>query len=293
MKFIKSYIYNSGIAVSALAGIIFFTSCKDIVPTKEKHIDAIARVGNEFLAKSELKKIVPPKATREDSLIIVKNYIDDWVKQRVYLRKAEQNLGDDKKNVEQQLQDYRNDLIKFIYEKELVRQKLDTTVSTAEIEQYYYENKNTFSLRDNIVKVWYVKTNKKTPKIDKARMWIKSSSNKDFQELEAWCHAYAVDFSLNDESWISFDDVLKKVPIKTYDKEEFLKNNRNIETSDTSNVYLISIKDFQVKEEASPLSFVKDDIKALIINKRKLALIQEMQKNAMEQALKNNEYEIY
>ena len=83
------------------------------------------------------------------------------------------------------------------------------------------------------------------------------------------------------------------MPIKTYDKEEFLKNNRNIETTDSVNIYLISIKDFQIKEDVSPLSFVKDDIKALIINKRKLALIQEMQKNAMEQALKNKEYEIY
>ena len=136
-------------------------------------------------------------------------------------------------------------------------------------------------------------TDKKTPKTDKARVWIKSNTNKDFQELEAWCHAYANDFSLNDQSWISFDDILKKVPIKTYDKEEFLKNNRNIETTDSVNIYLISIKDFQIKEDVSPLSFVKDDIKALIINKRKLALIQEMQKNAMEQALKNKEYEIY
>lgn len=293
MKFNKSYINNSGIAVLALAGIIFFTSCKEIIPSQQKHDDAVARVGDEYLSKTELKKIVPAKATKEDSLIIVKNYIDDWVKQRVYLKKAEQNLVDDKKNVEQQLRDYRNDLIKFIYEKELVRQKLDTSVSVGEIEQYYYENKNTFSLKDNIVKAWYVKTNGKAPKIDKARAWIKSNSNKDFQELEAWCHAYAIDFSLDDESWISFDDILKKVPIKTYDKEEFLKNNRNIETSDSANVYLINIKDFQVKEDASPLSFVKDDIKALIINKRKLVLIQEMQRNAMEQALKNKEYEIY
>lgn len=293
MKFKKSYINNSGIALSALAGIIFLSSCKDIIPQKEKKVNAVARVGDEYLTKAELKEIVPPKATKEDSLIIVNNYVDDWVKQRVYLKKAEQNLGDDKKNVEQQLQDYRNDLIKFIYEKELVRQKLDTSVSTGEIEQYYYENKNTFSLKDNIVKAWYVKTNKKAPKIDKARVWIKSNSNKDFQELEAWCHAYAIDFSLNDANWISFDDILKKAPIKTYDKEEFLKNNRNIETSDSINAYLINIKDFQVKEDASPLSFVKDDIKALIINKRKLALIQEMQKNAMEQALKNKEYEIY
>jgi hypothetical protein len=293
LKFKESYIYNSGIAVLTLAGIIFFTSCKEIIPSAQKHSDAVARVGDEYLSKAELKQIVPPKATKEDSLIIVKNYVDDWVKQRVYLKKAEQNLGDDKKNVERQLQDYRNDLIKFIYEKELVRQKLDTAVSIGEIEQYYYEHKNTFSLKDNIVKAWYVKTNKKTPKTDKARVWIKSNTNKDFQELEAWCHAYASDFSLNDQSWISFDDILKKVPIKTYDKEEFLKNNRNIETTDSVNIYLISIKDFQIKEDVSPLSFVKDDIKALIINKRKLALIQEMQKNAMEQALKNKEYEIY
>lgn len=279
--------------ILSLAGIVFLFSCKNLINKEEEKRDAIARVYDQYLPHSELKKIVPANATKEDSIIIVKNYIDDWIKQRVYLTKAEQNLTDDKKNVEQQLQDYRNDLIKFIYEKELVRQKLDTTVTTAQIEQYYYEHKNTFALKENIVKAFYFKASPKAPKIEKARQWIKSSNNKDFQELEAWCNAYAVDFNLNDDTWLSFDALLKKVPIKTYDKEEFLKNNRKIETSDSAFVYLINIKDFQIKEDASPLSFVKDDIKALIINKRKLTLIQEMQRAAMDQALKNNDYEIY
>ena len=66
-----------------------------------------------------------------------------------------------------------------------------------------------------------------------------------------------------------------------------------VTTADSVNIYLIKITDFKTNESVSPLDFVKDNIKNLIINKRKLALIEQMQKSAFDQALKNNDFEIY
>ena len=148
-------------------------------------------------------------------------------------------------------------------------------------------------MKSNIVKATFIKAAKKTPKIDKLKTWFNSSKEKDRQLLEEFCFQYAIDYSLNDNDWMQFDDLLKRVPIKTYDKEEFLRNNRNIETADSVNIYLIKITDFKTNESVSPLDFVKDNIKNLIINKRKLALIEQMQKSAFDQALKNNDFEIY
>lgn len=287
--------FNGSGLLLAFAGTVFLMGCNNLPVDfkKDKNKNAIARVYDKYLYAHEIIDLVPKDATPQDSSMIVKSFIDDWIKQNIVLHQAENNLLEEHKNVERQLQEYRNSLITFAYEQELVRQRLDTSVTEQEIEQYYNDNKQNFLLKSNIVKATFIKAAKKTPKIDKLKTWFNSSKEKDRQLLEEFCFQYALDYSLNDNDWMQFDDLLKRVPIKTYDKEEFLRNNRNIETADSVNIYLIKITDFKTNESVSPLDFVKDNIKNLIINKRKLALIEQMQKSAFDQALKNNDFEIY
>lgn len=255
--------------------------------------EAVARVHERYLYRPEIAALITPETSPEDSAILINSYIRNWIKKQLILHRAEQNLDEKKKNVEQQLVDYRNSLITYIYESELIRQKLDTAVTEEEIEKYYSENQNNFELRDNIIKVLYLRVKKDAPKIRKVKEWYRSSSAKDRQQLEEYCYQYAFDFHLDDETWLLFDELLKKVPIKTYDKEAFLKNNRFIEIEDSTDLYLVRIRDMKIRESMSPLSFVKDDIRVLIINKRKLDLIREMEQSTYDEALKKNEFEIY
>lgn len=280
----------------ALAGITFLCSCNNInldFESRSKKKNVVARVYDKYLYTTDIQGLVSKDATPQDSALIVKSYIDDWIKQNIILHLAEINLPEEQKNVERQLQEYRNSLITFAYEQELVRQRLDTTVTDEEIEKYYNENNRNFVLKSNIIKGIFVKAAKKTPKVDKVKGWMRSSKEKDRQQLEDFCYQYALDYSLNESEWMQFDDLLKRVPIKTYDKEEFLRNNRFIEITDSVNVYYVSILGFQTSESNSPLNFVKETIRELIINKRKLMLIEEMQKSAFKQAQQNNEFEIY
>lgn len=280
----------------ALAGIAFLCSCNNInldFESRSKKKNVVARVYDKYLYTTDIQGLVSKDASPQDSALIVKSYIDDWIKQNIILHLAEINLPEEQKNVERQLQEYRNSLITFAYEQELVRQRLDTIVTDEEIEKYYNDNSRNFVLKSNIIKGIFVKAAKKTPKVDKVKGWLRSSKEKDRQQLEDFCYQYALDYSLNDNDWMQFDDLLKRVPIKTYDKEEFLRNNRFIEITDSVNVYYVSILGFQTSESNSPLNFVKETIRELIINKRKLMLIEEMQKSAFKQAQQNNEFEIY
>ncbi len=276
-----------------LPGILFIASCNYFSKENEKakNHQEVARVFDKHLYKDDLAKIVPQGTSYEDSLLIIKSYIDNWIRQNVVLHKAETNLSDEEKNVDDRLNEYRNSLITYIYESELIRQKLDTVVKDDEIDAYYKANPRNFELKDNIIKAIYVKTKKNAPKLNKLREWYKSGNSKDILLLEEYCHQFASDFSLDDKTWVLFDDLLKKIPIKTYDKEEYLKNNRYIEIDDSSNIYFVNIKGFMIKESLSPLSFEKENIRSLIINKRKLQLVQEMEKAAYDQALNNNDFE--
>ena len=89
-----------------------------------------------------------------------------------------------------------------------------------------------------------------------------------------------------------FDDLLKEIPIKTYDQEQFLHNNRNIEIEDSTTLYLISIRDFKIKNSLSPLSFERNNIRNMIINQRKLSLVAEMEQQAYDDARRKGDFEI-
>ncbi|HMT28571.1 MAG TPA: peptidyl-prolyl cis-trans isomerase [Bacteroidia bacterium] len=286
-------IYGAMILIT-LVTFSAFSSCnylkkKEEAPNKE----AIARVHDKYLYKEDIRKMLSPGTTKEDSALLANNFIQNWIKQQVILQKAETNLDEEKKDVEKKLEEYRNSLITYIYETELIRQRLDTFVTDQEIEKYYQENQRNFELKDNIIKVLYLKVKKDAPKIKKVKEWYKSSNSKDRLLLDEYCYQFASDFHLDDETWLLFDELLKKVPVKTYDKESFLRNNRFIEIEDSTDLYLVNIKDMKIRESLSPLSFVSDDIRVLIINKRKLSLIQEMEKATYDEAQKKNEFEIY
>jgi hypothetical protein len=260
---------------------------------KDNDRTAIAKANNEYLYADEIGNIVPPGTAPQDSLDLLKKYIDNWIRESLVIQKAEVNLTDEQKNVEKQLQDYRKSLITYTYEKELVKQKLDTTVSNEEIEQYYNNNPSDFELKDNIIKVIYVKVSKKAPGIDKLRKWYQSDNLKDREQLAGYCHQFAENFYLDDSSWLLFDDLLKEIPIQTYNKELFLQNNRLVEVADSSNSYFLNIKGFKIKNSISPLSFEKENIKNIILNKRKLELITKMKQDVYNDAANNKKIEIY
>ena len=89
----------------------------------------MARVFDKYLYKADVAGVIPNGSSKQDSITLAKNYIQNWIKQQVILHKAETNLDEEKKDVEKKLEEYRNSLITYIYEKELIRQKLDTVVS--------------------------------------------------------------------------------------------------------------------------------------------------------------------
>jgi len=208
------------------------------------------------------------------------------------LKRAELNLRDEEKDVSRQLEDYRASLIIFAYERELIRQKLDTIVAESEIEKYYQENPANFELKSNIIKLKYIKLPMKAPNTDKAKNWLKSTSPADQKRLEQYCELYAVNYLLDDSNWLLFDDVLKELPLTNYSSDQYTGNTRFLELQDKDFKYLVAVTGFMVKESQAPLSFERSSIRNIILNKRKIKLVQQMQQDAYTNALNDNDIEL-
>jgi hypothetical protein len=267
---------------------LFMSSCGGSDASK----DAVARVNDKFLYKSEVSRAVPYGLLPKDSAQIAQEYIDQWIRRNLVLKRAENNLTEEQKDVNQQIEDYRASLLIYDYERELVRQKLDTIVSQSEIESYYKNNPANFELKSNIIKLRYIKLPVSSPNGDKAGKWFNSAIPADRNKLEQYCKMYAVNYLLDDANWLLFEDVLKEIPISDYTNEKFSRNQRNLDIKDKYYRYFVSVSGFLVKESSAPLSYEKTNIRNIILNKRKIKLIEQMQRDVYNDALNEKDFEI-
>jgi hypothetical protein len=276
---------------SRLLAILLMASCTGGSPSGDENV--LARVGKEYLYESELKGIVPPGTGVTDSISIVRNYINNWVSQRVFLEKAIANLREEDMKFEKQLEEYRNSLIIYKYESELVRQNLDTVITDQELEAYYNGNPENFQLKNNIVRVYYARFDQDLQQLRQIRRFFYSEVPEHRDSVDRYIENYADLYFLNDEAWILFSDVLKFVPIETYNQEAFLQNNVKLEIREDPYIYFVSFSDFRIKDGVSPLSFEKENIRQIILNKRRLTIINNMREEVFNAALERSEFEIY
>lgn len=270
--------------------IIFAFSCKNKPVVEEK---PLARVHNKFLYHSEIKSLFNSTISKEDSIVVARNYINDWIKKQLLVQKAELNLNEESKDIEKQIEDYRSSLLIFRYKQELIKQKLDTAITIEEIENYYNEYSGNFILNFNIVKALFLKISKEAPEIDKIKRWYKSTDVEDLSRLEDYCYQYATKFDNFDDKWIPFNNLLIEIPTNIGDQERYLKYNKYIETEDDLYYYFVKINEFSLKSTIQPLEYAKAKIKSILLNKRKFTFLEELENSVYNDALNHNEFVIY
>jgi hypothetical protein len=126
------------------------------------------------------------------------------------------------------------------------------------------------------------------------KRWIKSSRPQDMESLKSYAFQFADNYSLEDSTWIKFDDIIKNSPLSTIsNKVQFLRRNRYVEEVDSVYLYLLNIQEYKISEEASPLEFVQEEIRNIILNKRKVALAKSLENDIYGRAKENEDYKIY
>ncbi len=270
--------------------IVLFACNKKV---EENHSKIIARVYESCLYEKDLKGLFNDNVSKEDSIQIVKSYTDKWIRKQLLLEKAELNLLPNQKDVENELNDYRSSLLIYKYEQQWIKQNLDTVVTDDEIQEYYDLYSSNFVLEENIVKALFIKIPNISPNLNQIKSWYKSDKKDELIKLESYCFEYAKKYDNFNEEWIPFNTIIKEIPFDIANKDDFLKRRNYIDAKDSIYNYFIYIRDYKLKNEISPLSFIKENIKQIIINKRKLQLINELENNIYNDALNHGNYKIY
>ncbi len=271
--------------------VVFAFSCSK--SNNEIEDKPLAKVHNKFLYESDIKSLFNSNISKEDSIVVAKNYINDWIKKQLLMQKAELNLNEESKDIEKQIEDYRSSLLIFRYKQELIKQKLDTIITNQEIENYYNEYSGNFILNHNIVKALFLKISKEAPGNDKVKRWYKSNDPENLSRLEDYCYQYATKFDDFDNKWIPFNNLLIEIPTNINDQERYLRYNKYIETEDDLFYYFVKINEYGLKSTVQPLEYAQLKIKSILLNKRKFTFIDELENTIYNDALNRNEFIIY
>jgi hypothetical protein len=275
---------------SAMA-LIAVVSCGACLGPEENMDKVVARAFDQTLRWSDLRQVIPLDATPKDSAALAQQYIDAWSHQQVVLHTATANQPDDDLDMEAQLEDYRRSLIIYNYEHALVAQKLDTNVSDGEIQAYYDAHGTDFELKDEMIRARWFKVNEPDKRVlRKLEQQFKSGAGEDLHELELWLARSGVGIVDRSNTWFPAAELRAEVPPTGVD-ELIMRNAKGVLAQEGA-TWFVEILEHRPRNSLSPLELVKQDIRAILLNQRKLQLTADMRRDMYEQAVKNNDVEI-
>ena len=271
--------------------LLLVSSCN----LKEVSSDKIvARVYNHYLYASEINEHIRENLSSADSASMAKNYINAWVKEQLLLQKAVFNLNPyQQASLERLIRQYRNDIFIKTYQEEWLKSRMDTLVTSQEIEAYYDENKQNFKLHQDLVRGRYVQlplTNFNKASVSRALRRFNESDRNYLDSISLQFNSA----DLNDSVWFrpqAFFNRINRSSPKEYDR--YLKSKRFFEIEDSIDLYLIFVKEVRRRNEIAPLSHINPTLKQILLNKRKLETMRQFNNDILKEAIQNKTLEIY
>ncbi len=254
----------------------------------------MARVGDTYLYREDISRLLTEDMTDADSASFVTNYINRWATKQLLLSKAKINLPENElEEFDRLVEDYRTDLYTRAYKEALVLQDEDTTINRSELESFYESQKENFRLKERIVQLRFVEIPPQFLNKDEISQRLKRFDEDDVDYLDS----VGVQFkklNFNDSLWVPVSRVIQEIAPLTPDNEDrYLKKSQFFELQDAMGVYLVNINNVLQVNEIAPLPYVEPRIRQLIINRRKLDYIRRLETDIIDEATKEKEFEVY
>ena len=267
---------------------LLLTTCSTISDNNSN--DLIARAGENFLYQNQL----PSFSSEEDSILRYLNYIETWAKEKILYDLSLSNLSQSKKNdLDLLVEKYKVDLYINSYKDLIVNSRIDSIVTDQEIESFYNMNIDNFKLNENLLKYRYLKAPSDNININRIRRYIQRLNESDREFLDSLNFQFA-DLKINDTVWFTEREVISSIEfINQKNKSNYMRINRLYELEDDQYTNYFIVKDLLKSGNIPPLSYLYDRIKSNIINQRKLNLIQNINKEILNDALKSSKYEVF
>jgi hypothetical protein len=247
----------------------------------------IAEAFHHKLYLSEVMAKIPYSASKEDSLLFMDQYVNDWLLRQTLLSQAQKMLPQSEKDFSAQISQFKEQLLINAFLKTISRDSTLFEVSKTELLDFISETKT-----DNIpefidmVRLNYIKLSNpsKLYKQVKDLFFEEKSRVKAIRQLEQLC-ADSIEYYLDGEQWFYTDFIEKELPF-SFSYFEFSNQKDKLDIPLDDYRYLIHILDR--KQQLQPKTTVIDRkvAQALLMQQKRNQYIVNYQDSLVRKALR-------
>lgn len=266
-------------------------NCND--PVVEK--DVVARVEDQKLYKRDIVHLIPQGISSADSLAWVNDYRDRWARRILLQGAADMNLAKDQQaRLDELVERYRHDLYLKSYLEQIVAQRLDTVVSDEQARAFYAANRSYFKSDSRLVRLRYLQIDSDHPKL--AEIKAKFANYRPERDAAFW-DKYQLQLrqvSFRDSLWVNANELYPHLPFLNKENESsYLRKGHCFTEIRDNKVYYGCVVDVIDAQQTAPYEYAAGMVKEIVKNQRKMQLVQQFEKDILEDAIKYKRYEVY
>ena len=255
--------------------------------------DRVAKVGDKVLYMKDIQGLLPDGVTPEDSAAMVQKYINTWALAHLKELKAKEVLSAEEKDITREVEDYRQNLLKYRLERKITESQLDTTVTDEEMQQYYEEHSQNYKYPYIIAKARIYTISQTSPNYDAVKKAYASTSEED-EQLRDLCAAYSERFEEFGGSWMPMPSIAKAVPGLDAESCEtiFRSGDRYIKQGDGKD-YFIFLTEKVPAGKLAPLDYCRQSIRDAILVARKQEILAKLEQDLLQEGIESEKLKIY
>ncbi len=274
--------------LSALYILVFslslFTSCKHAKPDETRK--PLLEVEGKFLYEDDIQHVIPPNVNKKDSAEIADSYIRKWVTDVLMYENAKRNITN-QDEIDELVENYRRSLTIHQYQQKMIEQRVPKEATDEEMKAFYDQYSNELILDESIIKGLLLIVPQNAPRMSSVRSWVQSGNTKSLESIDKYSLQNAISYDYFGDKWVSFSEILKRMPLQIQDPSTFLANNHFVEISDSTQHYFLRIEDHKNSGQVEPYDMAKDKIANILLNKRKTDFITDFEKELYKDAVDN------
>lgn len=277
--------------LTIFAAVLAFCSC-NVINNLVHDGDVVAKAGSFELYLPELEAYIPKGLSPEDSTALAGQYINSWAIEHLYEEKAKLELDKSALDVSKELEAYRRSLLKYRYEQSYVNQRLDTAITDNQISDYYKTHQDQLTLSLPIVKARFVNVLKDSPNLGKIRSEL-SADEDEMMAADSALFMSTLRHSDFGERWIEAPVLAREFGTDYVTVLSMMKNGYVENTDENGNHNIAYIYEIVYAGHVGPEEYYRERIKDIILGSRKQTLLNNLERDLLDDARKQGSYVIY
>ncbi len=249
--------------------------------TRDDGAVGLISVGNSTLFQEDIEGLTNDDMLPEDSAIVVSSFIERWGKDQLISLEAEKRFGDDKV-LEELVSEYRQSLL-LQYMTNDIESAIDTTISAADLQAFYQDNKDKYLLSDAAIMPLFIKIPRKSSFSSKIKStWKKKKTSEGKAELLKYSQKQDVTIIAN--TWMEAKEVAALLEDDAFDSRRIRQGKEYIEKTDDFR-YFLYLEKVSQQGEPAPLQFVYNRVRHAYRYQQKRDQIKEYRDNLYKKGI--------